>query len=282
LSVLLKNAQDTTKELQSRLALTESKVADSVSQQAQLEKLYRELSRSRDDWELADAEQAVQMAQQQLQSAGNTRAALAALQDADARLARVNQPAQMGVRRLLARDIEKLSAAQATDTTSIVAQLDAWINRVDKLATIAPDRSIDESDRNVKPGKSEGFFKRVVQLPQDGWTSLREELSGLFRVRRIDQPEAMFLAPEQAFFARENLKLRLASARLAVMARNDSLMRNEVSRSLEFTQKYFDSKDPNVEGLRAQLQKLKTAPSFEPPSLAESLSALRGLRQKER
>ncbi len=282
MSASLKSSQDSVRELQARLALTESKVADSVSQQAQLEKLYRELARNRDDWELADAEQAVQMAAQQLQSAGNTRAALAALQDADARLSRINQPAQMGVRRLLARDIERLQTAQATDTTSIVNQLDAWITWVDRLALQAPDRAPAESAEAVKSGKPEGLLKRMAQAPQNGWESVRSELSSLFRVRRVDTPEAMFVAPDQAYFGRENLKLRLASARLAVLTRNDAMMRSEVGRSQDFLQKYFDSRDKQVEQLRQGLGKLRTAPSFEAPSLNESLTALRALRQKDR
>ncbi len=284
MSAVLKSSQDSVRELQARLALTESKVADSVSQQAQLEKLYRELARNRDDWELADAEQAVQMAAQQLQSAGNTRAALVALQDADSRLSRINQPAQIGVRRMLARDIEKLQAAQATDTTSILNQLDTWISQVDRLPTIAPIASVAQGqEQAVKADNNAGgFLKRMAQVPQNGWESVRSELTSLFRVRRVDNPEAMFVAPEQMYFGRENLKLRLASARLAVLARNDAMMRAEVGRSLEFLQKFFDGKDKQVEGLRAGLSKLKTAPSFEAPSLAETLSALRNLRQKDR
>jgi uncharacterized protein HemX len=283
MSASLKSSQDSVRELQARLALTESKVADSVSQQAQLEKLYRELARNRDDWELADAEQAVQMAAQQLQSAGNTRAALAALQDADARLSRINQPAQIGVRRLLTRDIERLQSAQATDTTSIVNQLDLWIGWVDRLALQAPDRGpVEGAEPSKANAKPEGLIKRMAQVPQNGWESVRSELSSLFRVRRVDTPEAMFVAPDQAYFGRENLKLRLASARLAVLTRNDSMMRAEVGRSQDFLQKYFDARDKQVEQLRLGLGKIRSAPSFEAPSLNESLAALRALRQKDR
>ena len=68
------------------------------------------------------------------------------------------------------------------------------------------------------------------------WT----EIKGLVRVTRIDQPEAMLLAPEQAFFLRENLKLKLLNARLALLSRQFETAQSDLRDANAAIDKYFD------------------------------------------
>src|SRR3989440_1029793 len=72
---IARQAQETLRESQSRLAQLEGRLAESQSQQLALEALYQELSRNRDEWQLAEIEQVLAIGSQQLQLAGNTRAA---------------------------------------------------------------------------------------------------------------------------------------------------------------------------------------------------------------
>src|SRR5262245_43230368 len=112
---LARAAQDAQRDAQTRLGQLEAKLAESQSQQLALETLYQELSRNRDEWQLAEIEQVLAIASQQLQLAGNVRAALLALQLADARLARTDRPQFAAIRRALARDMERLKALPAVD-----------------------------------------------------------------------------------------------------------------------------------------------------------------------
>jgi uncharacterized protein HemX len=98
----------------SRVAQLEARLAESQSQQLALEALYQELSRNRDEWQLAEIEQVLAIAQQQLQLAGNVRAALLALQLAEGRLAKSDRPQFLPVRRALARDIERLKECRCS------------------------------------------------------------------------------------------------------------------------------------------------------------------------
>src|SRR6185436_3748328 len=93
-------------EAQVKLGVLEARLAESQSQQIALEALYQELSRNRDEWAYAEIEQSVLIANQQLQLAGNVKAALIALQSADARLQRMDRPQLLGLRRAINRDIE--------------------------------------------------------------------------------------------------------------------------------------------------------------------------------
>src|SRR4051812_20839593 len=129
--LIARQAQETVRESQARLAQLEARLAESQSQQVALEALYQELSRGRDEWTLAEIEQILAIASQQLQLAGNVNAALAALQTADARIARAERPQFLPLRKALSRDIEKLKSAPNTDLAGIALKLDQVIAGVD-------------------------------------------------------------------------------------------------------------------------------------------------------
>src|SRR6266849_7605792 len=107
-----RQAQEAAREAQAKLAQIEVKLAEFQNQQIGLETLYQELSRSRDEWVLAEIEQILAVASQQLQLTGNVQVALGALQTADARLARSGRPQFLPLRKVFARDIERLKTAQ--------------------------------------------------------------------------------------------------------------------------------------------------------------------------
>ena len=71
--LLGKQAQESMREAQAKIAVLEGKLAESQSQQLALESLYQELSRNRDEWALAEIEQVLTIAAQQLQLASNLR-----------------------------------------------------------------------------------------------------------------------------------------------------------------------------------------------------------------
>ena len=108
--------------VQARLAALESRLAESENQRAALEAHYQELSRNRDDWAYAEIEQSLFIASQQLSLAGNVKAALIALQSADARLRSMDRPQLAPLRKAVNRDIERLKAAPHADTLAISAR----------------------------------------------------------------------------------------------------------------------------------------------------------------
>jgi uroporphyrin-3 C-methyltransferase len=105
--------------------------------------------------------------------------------------------------------------------------------------------------------------------------SLWQEASELLRVSRIDQPEAALQSPEQSFFLRENLKLRLLNARLALLSRQSDAARADLRNASAWLGKYFDPSARKTQAalqLLAQVQgQLKTT---ELPRLDETLAAL--------
>ena len=72
------------------------------------------------------------------------------------------------------------------------------------------------------------------------WQPVWAEVRALVRVTRIDRPEAALLAPEQAAFLRENLKLRVLNARLALLSRQFDIAQSDLAVAQSMLDKFFD------------------------------------------
>jgi uroporphyrin-3 C-methyltransferase len=276
-----RQAQDGLRDAQAKIGALESRLAESQSQQMALETLYQELSRNRDEWQLAEIEQVLAIAQQQLQLSGNVRAALLALQLAESRLSRADRPQFLPVRRALTRDIERLKSLPALDVPGLSLTLDRLVASVDALPLAFDERverpapaKAGKGASQAAPAAEEGYFER---LGSEIWRELRQ----LVVVRRIDTPEPPLLPPPQAYFLRENLKLKLLNARLALLTRDEAGYREDLRTAQAWIQRYFDAKAKNSQAALAQLKQLSAASvSFEPPSIADSLEAVRGFKSR--
>jgi len=273
---LARQAQEGLRDAQAKIGALEAKLAESQNQQVALEALYQELARNRDEWQLAEIEQVLAIAQQQLQLSGNVRAALLALQLAESRLSRSDRPQFLPVRRALARDIERLKALPSLDVPGLSLALDRLAASVDALP-LAFDERIERaaSAKSAKAAAApeEGFLKR---FGGEIWRELRQ----LVEVRRVDA-EPPLLPPQQAWFLRENLKLRLLNARVSLLTRDEAGYREDLRTAQNWIQRYFDARAKGSLAALAQLKQLSSASvSFEPPSIADSLEAVRGFKAR--
>src|SRR3989449_400286 len=179
-----RQAQEALRDSQGRIAALESRLAESQSQQLALEALYQDLSRNRDEWQLAEIEQVLAIASQQLQLARNA-------------------------------------------------------------------------------------------------TEVWNELSQLVVVRKMGAAEPPLLPPSQAYFVRENLRLRLLNARASLLARDEAGYREDLRASLAWVQRYFDGRSKHTADAVAQLKQLSAVSiTFEMPTISESLDAVRGYKSR--
>ena len=255
---LAKQAHDTVRAMESKVTLLDGRVAETVLQRSQLEDLIQQLSRSRDENMLADIDAALRVAVQQSAITGGAEPMAAALRQAEARLARVNQPRVDRVRRALARDLDRTQAAAVVDMASLAIKLDEAVRLVDELPLLAqaerrPAIAGAASASAPRPAQSASGaapLARPSSLAQ-GWAWVTDtggsvggqiwsEARKLVRVTRIDNPEAMLLAPEQAWFLRENLKLRLLNARLALLSRQFDTVQADLREVQAMLDRYFD------------------------------------------
>jgi uroporphyrin-3 C-methyltransferase len=273
---IARDSQESTRALTSKITLLEARISESQSQQVALEALYQELSRNRDEWQLAEIEQVLAIASQQLQLSGNVRAALLALQLAESRLSRTDRPQFLPVRRALARDIERLKALPALDLPGMSMKLDSIVASVDALPMAFEERPGKPGTAKKAAGKAEGAEDGFLQrFGTELWSELRQ----LVTVRRMDEPDPPLLPPAHAYFLRENLKLRLLSARVSLLTRDEAGYREDLRVAQQWIQKYFDARTKAGQAALAQLKQLSAASiSLELPSISASLEAVRSYK----
>jgi uroporphyrin-3 C-methyltransferase len=277
---IARQAEELVRDTAARLSVTEARVGEVALQRSQLEELMQSLSRSRDENLVVDIESAIRLAQQQAQLTGSLEPLVAALKSANQRIERAAQPRLAPVQRAIDRDLERLTRATVTDTAGLLARLDDLVRQVDELpvqnavALAAATRRLAATV--PAPGATVSAEQPWWQTTlQRSWEVVRDEARNLVRVSRIDQPEAILLAPEQTFFLRENLKLKLLNARLGVLARQFESARADLAAATAALNKYFDPASRRTQAAAAVLQTAQASmKAAELPRLDETLSAL--------
>jgi uroporphyrin-III C-methyltransferase len=258
------------RDAQAKIDLLESRLAESQSQQAALETLYRELAPSRDELALTEVEQVLVLASQQLALAGNVQAALAALQVADAKLGRMDLPRLTPLRRSLARDMNELKAVPYVDVPGISAKLDSALAAIDALP-LAKDERLPPPPAPPPAVDEAAWIKFLREI----WSDIKS----LVRIETSDRPAAPLIAPAQSYFLRENLRLRLLAARLALLSRDDKSFRADLTAANGWIGQYFDTRTKPVQALSATLTQLAATPMpTAMPDLSRSLELARTLK----
>lgn len=280
LRALLRQQQDAIAAMQGKLGALEAQVAATEGQAAALESLYQEFSRTREDRVVAEAEQAISMAAQQLAFAGNVEAALVALQGAEARLAAQDRGQLLSLRRALMRDIEALKAAPRVDVGGMALRLEGLLEKVDTLplafASEPAARQASPDAPAAAPGEASALAF-VKDLARELW----QEILTLIRVERLDQSEPVLLAPAQSTFLRENLKIRLLTARLALLARDGRTFAADLAQARGWIERFFDARDEAVRKVLTEVAELQAMPvRVEQPAPTESIAALRMLQAR--
>ena len=268
-----KQAQDSVKDSASRMALVESRLGEAALQRAQLEDLIQSLSRSRDENLVLDIESSLRLAQQQAQLTSSLEPLLGALKTAQSRLQRASNPRLINTQRAIDRDLELVKSVQITDLPGMLLVLDEIVALADELplanefnrATVNPTKPAENTSSSASNAAWwHTLFDRVLV-----------EAKGLLRVSRIDSPEAALLAPEQGFFLRENLKLKLLNARLGLLARQNDAARADMQAVAVALKKYFDPGARKTQQAVQLLEKAQALSKGNPiPRLDGSLAAL--------
>jgi uroporphyrin-III C-methyltransferase len=290
---LAKNAQEVAREASARSSLNETRLSEVALQRSQLDELMQSLSRSRDENLVVDVESALRLAQQQAQLTGSVEPLLAALKTADQRLVRAAQPRLNGVRRALASDTDKIKAAAVTDIPSLLVKLDEISRLVEDLPVLNTVTAVARVDKQIAPSNASSkalgaksvanasanqntdWQSSVQNFIQSNWQIVRAELAKLVRVSRIENPDAVLLSPEQTYFLRENLKLKILNARLGLLGRQIQSAKTDLAAVADDVRKYSDPTSKQAQTLQTALSQVQTQlGNASIPALDSSLAAL--------
>jgi len=243
---------------------------------------------------LNDIDQLVEIAQQQLTLGGNVANAIIALETAQARLARAALPSLTPLQQAVNGDLERLRAVPTTDTAHLKTKLDELSRLVGSAPLLVRDLGVvaeASAERNESQGyvpdeaaPDAGWWEKAWVSTRNavgqGWHLVSHDLRGLVSVRRIDDSSALLISADQAGQLRDNLRLRLMMAKLALMMRQDDIWRSEIQAVEGLVQSRYDLQ--TVDGKRAltlaaQLAEANVA--VELPEALNSRAAVQTMRE---
>ena len=305
----VRQLRDLQQQLQTRGNALETRVAESSAQQEQLQALYDDVARVRGDARLAEVERAITLANQHLAVSGNVKGALLALEGAEKQLADSEQSQAIGLRRVILQDIEKLKSLPEVDLVRSVARMDEVLSRVETLPFLgdpdapaadapgglamapaateeaAPEEEpaeapvADEPTDDSLSGKFKRWYHDLLGAGSRAATAAHEEFTSLVKIRRIDEPDRYLLGPDQKRSIRQGLRLQLLSARINLLNRNEALFRQDLAKSVETIQSFFDVEKPEVKSSINLLTELQSEPlQLKLPTLSDSMAALAAAR----
>lgn len=273
---LAKRAEEITQETAAKVTLLDLRLNEVALQRTQLEELIQSLSRSRDENLVVDIESALGLAQQQAELTGSVQPMMAALQTAQKRLAKVPQPRLAPVLRAIQHDIERLQSTSTTDIPGLLIRLDELVVLVENLSLA---NAVGHVNRGSPTPPSQALPSWPLIWQNKDWSGLGQrlwaEVSGLVRVSKIEQPDAVMLSPEQGFFVRENLKLRLLNARLGLLSRQMTSARNDLALAERELTRFFDLNNRQGQTAKTLMKQVQSQMlQTDMPRLDSSLSAL--------
>jgi uroporphyrin-3 C-methyltransferase len=222
---------------------------------------------ARNTWLLAEAEYYMQIANAQLQLAGNPHLATLALGMADERIVQLSDPALTEVRQAIADELAALEVMDKPDIQGITLTLSSLARVVDSL----PIRQIAETktDENEEVDPDLSGVDRA-------WASVKGAVSGLVKVTGPDQTAIPLLTPDAVYFLRTNLTLQLQAARLALLRGEQAVFQQSLDDAAAWLEQYFDADSAQVGSALETIDEIRGGMrAVTTPDISQSLRLLR-------
>ncbi|TNJ11535.1 uroporphyrinogen-III C-methyltransferase [Aeromonas veronii] len=203
------------------------------------------------DWMLAESEYLVRMAGRKLWLEHDLVSAITLLGNADERIAALNDPSLMPIRKALAEDIAKLKGMPRIDREGLTLKLAALSDQIEllPLSTVSMPEAKAEPDQAVStnPDEWESNLKK-------NWVKFTENF---VTIRRRDGAVEALLSPQQEIFLRENLKTKLLQAQLSVYREQEALYEDSLDKAQRWLTQYFDTDNSATRYMQGEIDKLK-------------------------
>lgn len=274
-AALLKDNLNRQSAIQSELDRLDSGVKANGEQILMTQKSYRELTKGRADWLVDETETILNLAAQQLVLTGNIQTAVGVLEHIDSRLSRFDQAELLPLKQAISSDLAELKNRPYVDISGTALRIDRLETAVSGLPLML--------DGVLKPGV-QARNEAVSASWWNVWEKSLGTLKGLVEIRRLENNDAMLISPEQAYFVRENLRLRLLDARTALMQRNSEVYQSDLNNAETAVRQYFDAKSPATQSWLKELAELKALDvrMTADDGLTASLNAVRAYRDGTR
>ena len=278
-AVLLENNLVQLKTLAEQVDVLQAQGKTFDTQLAASSRAYQELVKSRADWLVDETEASLNLAAQQLLISGNVPVAVGVLENLESRLTRFDQPQLVPIKQAISQDLAALKSKPYLDVPSASLRL----NRLETAVASLPLAA----DAALQPGAAQPLPPVSADAPwwQRAWQNSVQSLQGMVEVRRLNSNDSMLMSPEQVYFVRENLRLKMMDARLALMQRSGEVYMSDLNSAEAAVKQYFDGTSAATQSWLkelAQLKGLEVQGGQDANVLAASLAAVRQYQQQAR
>ncbi len=247
-----------------KLDSTQNELSSAISQ------VQRQLGKTRSDWLIADAEYLLSVANQRLHLVGDVHATYEALEAADQRLRESGDAGVFKIREQIAQDIAAIRSVDVADTVGIYASIQSLQNQVDKLVLFLPYIGKELTPSSTEQESSDKAAHNLLD-------SAIDQLEEIVTIRHTEHPIKEILTPEQARFIREQLRVKLEMAKIALVQQHEQLYQSSLADAKKWAEKNF-AKDAQTNNFIAELDKfnaIKIRSEF--PDISLSLKMLRDI-----
>lgn len=230
---------------------------------------YSELLKGRVNWLVDEVEVSLNIASQQLLLSGNVPVAVGILENIEQRLSRFEQPELLPIKQAISQDLATLKALPYINIPATTLHLDRLQNSINDLPLMVDD-TLQVQNKPSPASQANNFMQRT-------WENTVNMVKDMVEVRHLQSNDTMLLAPEQIYFIRENLRLRLLDARLALMQHNSEVYQNDLNAVDATVKQYFNNQAQSTQNWLKELNELKTldVQTVSDETLKNSINAVR-------
>jgi len=262
-----------------RLAAQNSKDAEAVARQGeqlraieqrlliQREELARLGATDPQDWLLAEAQYLLRLANQRLIMADDVVAAKALLNSADNILVELGDVSLHEARAAVAADLAAVKAVPKRDIEGMYLTLAALIEQADKLVIF----QLPNVERQPSVEPAQNWQGRL----QQGYEAALGKLSDYIIIRRRDVPIEALMDPQWEGLVRQNLRMLLEQAQVALLSANQTLFHESLERADHWVAEFFQADEAAALAMAQEISELMQRDiAVQMPDISRSLVAL--------
>ncbi len=254
--------------LESRSAELDARIQqlDSMLSEQRAE-LARFSSNDRESWLMAEAEYLLRLANQRLIMTGDVSSAVKLIKSADEILVELDDVGLHSARAAIAADLAAIRALPQIDTQGLYLRLAALTEQASGLVIF----ELPEVDDRIAPVPADDWQGRLRQ----GYEAALQKLSDYIVIRRRDVPMEALMDPQWEGLVRQNLRMLMEQAQVALLSGNARLYRESLQRAEYWVGEFFESDEAAAQAMAREIRLLMDQPvAVEVPDISRSLNTL--------
>ena len=249
--------------------LINAKSHELVGLQSQINKVSAQANAQQPtDWLFSEADFLLNNALRKLVLDNDVDTAVSLLKLADETLAKVNNSQSAAIRSAINQDLKQLLSVAGVDQNAVMQKLSQLANTVDELPVLDVNFGDDQNSTKLSDSLSDW-----AENAEKSATSFLNHFIRISPKHGADRKE--LLAPNQDIYLRENIRLRLQLAIMAVPRQQNELYKQSLEAVASWIRSYFDTNAEVTQSFLKSVDELSEVSIYvDVPSQLQSLSML--------